>query len=291
MINFAIYLTSKLVTSLTGVLPHSAARRFGWSLGYYASFISRRRMLNAQRHMGRILGPDADLQRAAREVFCHYGRYWTELLWIQSHGPDTRATPTTVEGLERIGNAKAAGKGMILAVPHLGVWEMLGSVTRQEQIPLTAVVELLPHHLMINWFTELRRRLGIELQLAGDHGVSTWALAKKLRAGGAVALLCDRDITGTGVPVLFFGEETTLPAGAATLAELTGAPIFPAAVYFQPGGGHRVVIHPPLEPTTSGSLEQRLRLRTQRLAQALEVLIRDAPTQWHLVRPNWPSDR
>ena len=30
---------------------------------------------------------------------------------------------------------------------------------------------------------------------------------------------------------------------------------------------------------------------TQDLAHALEVLIRRAPEQWHLLQPNWPSDR
>jgi KDO2-lipid IV(A) lauroyltransferase len=29
---------------------------------------------------------------------------------------------------------------------------------------------------------------------------------------------------------------------------------------------------------------------TQLLARELEVLIRRAPEQWHLLQPNWPSD-
>jgi KDO2-lipid IV(A) lauroyltransferase len=30
---------------------------------------------------------------------------------------------------------------------------------------------------------------------------------------------------------------------------------------------------------------------TQALAKEMESLIRAAPEQWHLVQPNWPSDR
>ena len=48
------------------------------------------------------------------------------------------------------------------------------------------------------------------------------AVLKALRDGHVVALLCDRDIEGTGVEVDFFGERTTLPAGPATLALRTG---------------------------------------------------------------------
>ena len=51
-----------------------------------------------------------------------------------------------------------------------------------------------------------------------------------------LCLLCDRDIGGGGIPVEFFGEPTTLPGGPATLALRTGAPVLPAAVYFDPGG-------------------------------------------------------
>jgi lauroyl/myristoyl acyltransferase len=241
--------------------------------------------------MGRVLGPDEDLRRAGREVFGYYGQYWAELLWLQAHGLKVNSIPTIVDGIEELRKAKAASRGMILAMPHLGSWAVLGFLARQEQIEITVVAEFLPERRMRDWFLKLRRGLGMEVLDAGRDGVSTSALAKRLRTGGAIVLITDRDLRGTGVPVVFFGEETTLPDGPATLAELTGAPIFPVADYFLPGGGHRLVIQKPLAPTTTGSLEQRLRLRTQRLAQSLEILIRQAPTQWHLVRPNWPSDR
>ncbi len=291
VIDFTNYWIARLGMTLMAALPEHVARRLGWGLGYCASYLCFRRMRYTKRHMGRVLGPDANLRRSSREVFAYYGRYWTEILWMQCRGSEAIINHIIVEGIEELRRAKDACRGMILALPHLGNWDVVGSVALQEQIMLTAVAEYLPDRRMRERFLDLSRGLGIEVLLAGANGVSTWALAKRLRAGGAVALLSDRDITGTGVPVLFFGEETTLPAGPATLAELTGAPIFPVAVYFQPGRGHHAVIHPPLEPTTAGSLEQRLRLRTQRLAQALEALVQEAPTQWHLVQPNWPSDR
>ena len=49
-----------------------------------------------------------------------------------------------------------------------------------------------------------------------------------------VCLLSDRDITGSGVEVEFFGETTTLPAGPAVMALRTGCRVLPTAVYFEP---------------------------------------------------------
>ena len=104
------------------------------------------------------------------------------------------------------------------------------------------------------------------------------------------ACLCDRDLHGDGVPVEFFGEETTLPAGPVTLALRTGAPLLPTAVYFQGSEGHLGVIRPPLALERQGRLRADVARGTQQLAGALEELIRAAPEQWHLMQPNWPSD-
>ena len=116
-------------------------------------------------------------------------------------------------------------------------------------------------------------------------------VARALKANEIVALLCDRDLAGNGIEVDFFGERTTLPGGPATLA----APQRRAAA---PG---RRVLHrrrPPGDRAPAGATRRvQGRLRddvarvTQDLADELAGLIRRAPEQWHLLQPNWPSDR
>ena len=90
----------------------------------------------------------------------------------------------------------------------------------------------------------------------------------------------------------FFGEETTLPAGPATLGLRTGAPILPVAAYFTPRyNGHHAVVRPPVPAERrGGGLRDDVARVTQHLAHELEHLIRRAPEQWHLFQPNWPSD-
>jgi lauroyl/myristoyl acyltransferase len=105
-----------------------------------------------------------------------------------------------------------------------------------------------------------------------------------------LVLLSDRDLAGNGIEVEFFGERTTLPAGPATLALRTGAPLFPSAIYRE-GDGRVGVFRPALDTTRHGKLREDVARVTQDLARELEVLIRRAPDQWHLLQPNWPSDR
>ena len=130
-------------------------------------------------------------------------------------------------------------------------------------------------------------RMGMEIVTLGPE--SGPKVLRALKSGRLLSLLCDRDVGGGGIEVEFFGERTTLPAGPATLALRTGAPLFPATCFFE-GDGHRGVVLPALDTSRHGKLRADVARVTQDLARGLETLIRLAPEQWHLLQPNWPSD-
>jgi phosphatidylinositol dimannoside acyltransferase len=113
-----------------------------------------------------------------------------------------------------------------------------------------------------------------------------------LRNNHIVCLVSDRDLMGGGPEVDFFGERTTLPGGAATLALRSGAPIVPTGVYFTDRvDGHFAWVRPPIPVERSeGRLRDDVARITQTVAGELETLIRREPFQWHLFQPNWPSD-
>ena len=50
-------------------------------------------------------------------------------------------------------------------------------------------------------------------------------------------------------------------------------------------------MRPPVPLERAGKLRDDIARGTQLLARELEELIRAAPEQWHLLQPNWPSDR
>ena len=154
---------------------------------------------------------------------------------------------------------------------------------------MVAVVEPVEPPELFDWFVRQREAFGLEIVPLGPD-VSTQVL-RALRDNRVVCLLCDRDLTGDGIGVEFFGERTTLPGGPATLALRTGAALLPVAVYFEAGRDHRARILPPI-PTTAGRASPAILPRiTQALADDFEMLIAAAPDQWHLLQPNWPSDQ
>jgi phosphatidylinositol dimannoside acyltransferase len=142
---------------------------------------------------------------------------------------------------------------------------------------------------VFEWFVSFRRSLGMEVVPLGPQAAT--ASLGALRRNGVLCLPADRDLARDGVEVTFFGERTTLPAGPATLALRSGAPLLVIAVFFtREVDGHHAVILPPLDAERHGRLRDDVARMTQDMAAAFERLIRRAPEQWHLLQPNWPSD-
>ncbi|HKZ21114.1 MAG TPA: phosphatidylinositol mannoside acyltransferase [Acidimicrobiia bacterium] len=273
----------RLGIGLVGLLPSGVVRRLGTLGGrIWGRFATGRRRI-ARRHMQRVLGPSADIDRAVGAMFGSYGRYWAETFWVRPRRVAEIDRGLSISGLKYLEKAGRAGTGAILVLPHLGNWEPAALSGRRAGIEIAAVAERLPNQRLTEWFVSMRAQYGITIIPHGRTSMRNVEAA--IRRGAAVALLCDRDLSGRGVQVTFFGEETTLPAGPAALALKTGAPIVTAATFFD-GDGHRVDIDElPLDGVDD------VRDLTQRIAIALEGIIRQAPEQWHLFQPNWPSDR
>ena len=176
-----------------------------------------------------------------------------------------------------------------MALPHVGSWEWGGAWLALEGMPMTAVVERLEPEELFEWFLGQRAGMGLTGIPLGEGSGS--GLLRALKDGQLAGLVSDRDLVGNGVEVEFFGEKTTLPGGAATLALRTGAPLLPVVVYSGPGDWHTGVVHPPVDTTRRGSLRDDVTRVTQELARIFEGDIRLHPEQWHLYQPNWPSDR
>ncbi len=289
MKDYLAYLALRAGVGLVGSLPWPVARILGRGFGAIWAMSDRKRREMARRHAGRVTGDEAGVDRAASEMMMSYGRYYAEALWARAKRVDAMFAETEVVGLDKILAARDAGNGMIFALPHMGNWEAAAPIAVSNGISVVAVAEVLPNRRITDWFTEMRAEFGIEIVLATGRVEVMRRLEQSLAANKAVALLSDRDLSRRGVEVEFFGERTTLPPGPATLALRTGAPLFPVGCYFR-DGGYRVVIHDPLPVPETGARSERVGVLTQSLATRLESIISEAPEQWHLVVPNWPSD-
>ena len=285
----ASYLAYRAGAEIARVVPGAVAQPAARVIGQALAFAMPGRRRQVERNLLRASGGALQglaLRKAVAETFGSYGRYWLELFRLPDEARGT--LEIDIEGYDHITAGIERGSGVILALPHVGGWDFAGAWLAMQGLPPTVVVEPVEPPELFEWFAGVRRALGMTVvQLGPDAGR---AVLQALRSNQIVCLLCDRDLVGDGIEVEFFGEPTTLPAGPATLALRTGAPLLAAAVYFAPRGRHHAVVMPPVPTQREGRLRDDVGRVTQDLAHRFEELIRAAPEKWHLLQPNWPSD-
>jgi KDO2-lipid IV(A) lauroyltransferase len=229
------------------------------------------------------------LRRATAAVFENYARYWVELFRGTS-SDDALEARFVCGGFEHVEAALDAGRGVILAVPHVGNWDMAGTWVagrlRARGRRLSAVVERVEPPALFEWFVERRRALGMDV-IAHDGADAAGDVARVLRGGGVVCLVADRDLTGDGVGVELFGRPTTMPGGPALLALRTGAVLLPAGARFIGPQGNGARILAPVTIERTGRLRDDLTTITQELAHRFEELIAADPEQWLVMQPIW----
>jgi KDO2-lipid IV(A) lauroyltransferase len=284
------YVGYRAGSALARRLPERAILGSSRLVGRLAQLAMADRAAMVARHQRRIrpeLSP-AQVDRAVREAFASYVHYWLESFRLPGTPPEVLDAGFTGHGFHHIRAAIDAGTGVVLAMPHLGAWEWAGFwTTAVQRIPVSTVVEAVEPPELAAWFTALRQDLGMEIIALGPASGS--AAAAALTSNRILTLVCDRDVSGAGVEVELFGERTTLPAGPATLALRSGAALIASTVYFD-GMHHQGIANPPIDTRRQGKFRADVARVTQDLADELEVLIRRAPEQWHLMQPNWPSD-
>ena len=275
-------------------LPEGAAYGLAHLLGSAAARLSRKRA-QVEANLARITGEPLGSPRLAElvtEAFRSYARYWLETFRLVRAGREFFLERFICEGEEHLDAVLARGKGAVVAVGHMGNWDAAGAWVGARGNHLVTVAEVLRPRRMFEFFVEHRARLGMTIYPA-EPGV-TARLVEAVDSGAVVAILCDRDLKGTGPKVTFFGEETTFPGGAASLALRTGVPLLVAGVYGEvlSGGrrGWRAVISEPLE-LPGGRGPDAIAKLTQQIADVLEGYVAKRPEEWHVFQPFWTRDR
>jgi KDO2-lipid IV(A) lauroyltransferase len=192
---------------------------------------------------------------------------------------------------QRLRDAVAAGNGVILALPHMGNWDHAGAWLTGTGVPFTTVAERLEPESLFERFVAFRESLGMEvLPLTGGERPPYDLLADRLRGGGVLCLLADRDLTATGVDVDFFGSIARMPAGPAALAHDTGAALLPVTLWYPDRRRWHGRIHPQVRVPADGNRDAKVRVMTQQTADAFATAIAAHPADWHMLQKVWVDD-
>lgn len=286
--------------SLVRRLPEGAAYRLFETL---ADVLVRRNRKGVQRlraNYGRAR-PELDtraLDRLVREGMRSYMRYYCEAFRLPDLTRERLATVVSAHDDGPVREALDAGRSVVVFLAHFGNWDLAGAWSTLHLAPVTTVAERLEPEQLFREFVGFRESLGMTiLPLTG--GPDPFAgLRAAAESGALVALLADRDLTRGGVEVDFFGRRARMAKGPAVLSILTGAPLFAAAIHYEPAppghgvGGQRLAVRfsPPIpRPQGLPSAEAAVAM-IQSAAAYLEGHIREHTADWHMLQRVFVED-
>ncbi|MFE2217785.1 phosphatidylinositol mannoside acyltransferase [Streptomyces canus] len=273
-------------------LPEPVAVRLGRSIADLAWKQRGKGVLRLESNYARVV-PDASPERLAelsRAGMRSYLRYWMESFRLPAWSKERIKGGFDPKDLHYLTEGLAAGKGVILALPHMANWDLAGAwVTTKLETPFTTVAERLKPETLYDRFVAYREGLGMEV-LPHSGGTAFGTLARRLRDGGLVCLVAERDLSSSGVEVQFFGEATRIPAGPALLAQQTGALLLPVTLWYDDSPVMRGRVHPPVGVPETGTRAEKTSVMAQALADAFATGIADHPEDWHMLQRLWLKD-
>jgi phosphatidylinositol dimannoside acyltransferase len=246
-----------------------------------------------RKNLRRVVGPQLSelrLDRLVGDALRSYSRYWLETFRLPRMDKRGIAERVQTSGADNLAAALGRGRGAIVALPHMGNWDVAGVWLVANHGPFATVAERLKPESLFDRFVAYRESLGFEiLPLTGGARPPLEVLRERLRENKVVCLVADRDLSRSGIEVDFFGEAARLPGGPALLAATTGAALLPVGMWFTPDGGWGQVINPPVD-VPEGRLKEQVPAVTQAVAHSFETDIAAHPADWHMLQRLWVAD-
>lgn len=282
------YLQLKFAEMIGRIFP----RRIGYGVArrladLYVLFDRRGRenvMANLQqihRHSGVVLSQRA-ARALARENFLNFAKYLVDFFHFLHLKPERMNRLIAFGNLrEVLDRALARGNGVITLSAHLGNWELGAAVVAQLGYVFNAVALWQPDPKLNKLYQGYRTARQIR---PIPFGRAARGCLAALRRNEIVAVVGDRDYSGSRETVEFFGRPARLPVGPAKLALATGAPIIPIFLVRQPDDTYAFVIGEPIEADRARDTVPDV---MRRIAAALEQVISGHSEQWYLFHNLW----
>lgn len=280
-------LKTRAMTALT-VLPHPIWQA---AIALAAEYLSWRpnKWMRRWSHNASVATGRTPTRREVAAAYRSWGRNLFESIQMGRMSQDAIRARVLVsdEDRRRLSEAIAAG-GAVVALPHMGSWDLAGAWACVNGMPISTVAEQLDSK-EFKLFLDVRERLGFTVYSHTDHR-SVVKLIHDLREGAVVCLVADRDMSRSGVPVQWptpTGPVTvTLPPGPALIAQRTGATLFPVACHYLGRGRMRAVIGPAVQhaPGRDG-----VAAMTQQVADFFAAQVASNVVDWHMLQRFFPN--
>ncbi len=226
-----------------------------------------------------------ELRQIAWRNFRNHSKAYADLMQLPRARVEQLRPLLHVEGVEHLEAARAHDNGVLVISAHMGSWEIAAAIWSSTIAPVSLFAEELEPPELFDWYRHTRQRLGISVLPLTLTGLKQ--VVQALAANEMIVTAVDRDLTGTGLELDFFGHPARIPTGPASPAIRRGAALLPVVVLRNPDDTYEARGWPPLFAEAGADPEQEERRLTELLVRHLERIIREHPDQWHMPHRIW----
>ena len=271
------FIVFKLILILTSLLPLKVIHLLGRGIGKLTWITNSRIRRIAEKNILHCF-PELNNQQQielVKKILNETGKVILETGKMWHQNPDkTLSMVKESENEHLIKQAQQQGRGVILAIPHYGSWELVGLYCAK-------------HYAMTSMFApqgnpqtdvliqQARQRTGAHLVPTDIHGVR--AMSKALKKSELVAILPDQSPSENGVFIPFFKHPCYTMTLLPKLAKKTNAVVlFTYAQRLEDSSGFKLIFRESSEDLATLDLEQAM----IHMNMDVEKLIRENPHQY-----------
>jgi KDO2-lipid IV(A) lauroyltransferase len=282
--NGAIYRALLAASAVGRRLSLAGARRNGARFGGLAWSLLGRERRKALRNLA-VAFPqrsDRERERIGRASFRHLGASLFEIAWIPNLTPAELERTTRIEGMDRLREAAASGRGVVLFTGHCGNWEWMCAAIGLSGIRMNVIAREIYDDRLNDFIVASRARFGV-VTIGRGSASSGKEILQTLRRGDVLGLLIDQSLKVESVAVPFFGVPAPTPVGPAKLAVRSGALAIAGFIHRDAEG----VQHLRFQELVDTAVDSDPIALTAMMTRKIEEQIRSVPEQWVWMHERW----
>ena len=274
------------------LLPLHGALAFGWLMALLAVVPSRKKLREAARRMREVFGADVPDKQIRRWVWISWRNlFFSYIETARAPKLNRNAVTRRIDTgeIEKLHALHRQFGGYILAVCHMGNWDLAGFSARILDLPLFVLVRGQSNPLVTKYLERLRDHFGFGWV---DRHRALGSIIKKIRGGEIFTILPDvrAKTMDSAIKVPFLGGTAYLMAGTGLFARLTERPVVTAIVTREGWSRHRWEIQEPIFPNLDRDREEDIARITNEVMARFDESVRRYPEQYFWYNKRWVLD-
>ncbi len=287
------YVCIRALAGAARMLPYRAARFFGRGVAWFAFRVVRFRVRSAKARIAEVFGSrysKREIDRIAWQAWQNFVFGVIDLVRAPTENTDTvRGRIEDMKSVRKVReHLEKSKRGAIIALPHMGAWEMAAFAASSYNIPLFTFAARQKNRLADEFLNSIRQATGVETILR-DSSVLR-GIISRIKAGKVLAILPDLRSPTEGLSISFMGKRANIASGMGFIARQTGVPIFPVVITRAGSTNHRIRMFDPVMPDPELDKQADALRMTQAVFDIFDRCIREQPEQWFWFNKRWILD-